>query len=146
VSEEEQARRSVYIKVKRSLLTPILADFDMADTDSACPVRFVTTQPTQALGMMNGSFLQSQARVFAERVHEDVRARQTQSLDAAAETAALVRRAIEIALVRPAEAAEISDGVALIDRLQTTDGVGPSRAFELYCLMLLNLNEFAYLD
>ena len=48
--------------------------------------------------------------------------------------------------MRPAEAAEISDGVALIGRLQTTDGVGPSRAFELYCLMLLNLNEFAYLD
>ena len=143
---EEQARRSIYAKVKRSLVVPLLADFDAADTDTSCPVRFVTTQPTQALGMMNGSFLQSQARVFAERVHEDVRARQTQSLDAAAETAALVRRAIEIALVRPAEAAEISDGVALIGRLQTTDGVGPSRAFELYCLMLLNLNEFAYLD
>ena len=52
-SPEEQARRSVYIHVKRSLITPILADFDLADTDTTCPVRFVTTQPTQALGMMN---------------------------------------------------------------------------------------------
>jgi hypothetical protein len=143
---EEQARRSIYAKVKRSLLVPLLADFDVADTDTSCPVRFVTTQPTQALGMMNGSFLQAQARVFAERVRKDVRARQTAAVDADTETAALVRRAVEIALVRPAEAIEVSNGVALIDRLETTDGVGPSRAFELYCLMLLNLNEFAYLD
>ncbi|NDH94494.1 MAG: DUF1549 domain-containing protein, partial [Planctomycetia bacterium] len=63
----EQARRSVYIHVKRSLLTPLLTDFDLADTDTPCPVRFVTTQPTQALGMMNGEFVQQQARVFAER-------------------------------------------------------------------------------
>jgi hypothetical protein len=30
--------------------------------------------------------------------------------------------------------------------LEDTDGVGPSRSFELYCLMVLNLNEFCYLD
>jgi hypothetical protein len=36
--------------------------------------------------------------------------------------------------------------VALVDRLEETDGVPPSRAFELYCLMVLNLNEFCYLD
>ena len=143
---EEQARRSIYAKVKRSLLVPLLADFDAADTDTSCPVRFVTTQPTQALGMMNGSFLHEQARVFAERIRKDVRARQTQPVDAEAESAALVRRAVEVALVRPAAAAEVADGMALIDRLETTDGVGPSRAFELYCVMLLNLNEFAYLD
>ena len=37
-------------------------------------------------------------------------------------------------------------GVALIDTLEDTDGVGPGRALELFCLMLLNTNEFAYLD
>jgi hypothetical protein len=145
-SPEDQARRSIYAKVKRSLLVPLLADFDGADTDTSCPVRFVTTQPTQALGMMNGSFLHTQARVFAERVRKEVTARQTHAEDTETLTAALVHRALEIALVRPATAAEISDGAALIDRLETTAGIGPSRAFELYCLMLLNLNEFAYLD
>ena len=143
---EEQARRSIYAKVKRSLLVPILADHDAADTDTSCPVRFVTTQPTQALGMMNGSFLHTQARVFAERVGGEVRARQTESVSAGSEAAALVRRAIEIALVRPATDKEVEAGVSLIDQLEDADGVSPSRAFELYCLMLLNLNEFAYLD
>jgi hypothetical protein len=137
---EEQARRSVYAKVKRSLLVPLLADFDAADTDSSCPVRFTTTQPTQALGMMNGEFLQAQARVFAQRVR-----REAGGPDAA-DIPAQVRRALEIALVRPATAAEVDRGVALVARLDDADGVSPGRAMELFCLMVLNTNEFAYLD
>ena len=46
----EQARRSIYIHVKRSLLSPVLLSFDLAETDRSTPVRFATTQPTQALG------------------------------------------------------------------------------------------------
>jgi hypothetical protein len=41
---EEQARRSVYVHVKRSLVLPILSDFDFADTDSSCAARFATTR------------------------------------------------------------------------------------------------------
>jgi hypothetical protein len=139
-SPEEQARRSIYIHVKRSLLTPILADFDLADPDTSCPVRFTTTQPTQALGMMNGEFLHAQARVFAERVRREAGGTN------ADQTAAMVRRAVEVALVRSATDAEVERGVALIDALEAKDGVGPGRALELYCLLVLNLNEFAYLD
>jgi len=143
----EQARRSVYVYVKRSLLTPILADFDVADTDASCPVRFVTTQPTQALGMLNGEFLHEQARRFAERVRREALATNTQpAASADDDTAAIVRRALEIALVRPVAAEEVTRGVALVDALEDQDGVGPSRAVELYCLMVLNLNEFIYLD
>lgn len=139
-SREEQARRSIYIHAKRSLVTPLLADFDVADLDASCPVRFVTTQPTQALGMMNGQFLHAQARVFAERVREEAGGTN------ADQTAAMVRRAIEIALVREATDDEVARGVALLDTLEAKDGIGPGRALELYCLMILNLNEFAYLD
>jgi len=139
-SHQEQARRSIYAFVKRSLITPILADFDLADTDTSCPVRFTTTQPTQALGMMNGEFLHQQARVFAERVR-----REAGGPDAA-DVPAQVRRALEIALVRPATDAEVDRGVAVIEKLDDADGVSPSRAMELFCLMVLNLNEFAYLD
>jgi mono/diheme cytochrome c family protein len=143
----EQARRSIYVYVKRSLLTPILADFDLADTDTSCPVRFVTTQPTQALGMMNGEFLNRQARVFAERVRREALAANTQpGASADDDTTAIVRRALEIALVRPVTDDEVVRGVALIDRLEDQDGVGPSRAIELFCLTVLNLNEFVYLD
>ena len=137
---EEQARRSVYIHVKRSLITPILADFDAADTDTSCPVRFTTTQPTQALGMMNGDFVQRQARLFAARVRREVGG--PDGADATAE----VRRTLEIALTRTPTDEEVARGVALVEKLENQDGVGPSRALELYCVMVLNLNEFAYLD
>jgi hypothetical protein len=126
--------------VKRTLPVPILADYDVADPDAACPVRFVTTQPTQALGMMNGDFLHAQAREFAARVRREAGGTN------ADQTAAMVRRAVEIALVRPASDAEVNRGVALIDTLETTDGVDPGRGLELYCLMILNLNELVYLD
>ncbi len=145
-SPEEQARRSVYIHVKRSLLTPILADFDVADTDTTCPVRFTTTQPTQALGMMNGSFLQAQAKALAARARREALAGSEQPGPADADAGKIVRRAIEIAFVRPATDAEVARGVALVDRLEDVDGVSPSRAIELYCLLILNTNEFAYLD
>ncbi|MFM9010546.1 MAG: DUF1553 domain-containing protein, partial [Planctomycetota bacterium] len=144
-SPQEQARRSIYAHVKRSLVTPILADFDAADTDTPCPVRFVTTQPTQALGMMNGEFLQRRAKVFADRVRGELLSRHPAPV-ADDDTAALVRRAFEIAILRPADAGEVARGVALVDHLEDIDGVAPSRAFELYCLMVLNLNEFCYLD
>ena len=137
---EEQARRSVYAHLKRSLITPILADFDLADTDASCPVRFATTQPTQALGMMNGEFLQQQARIFAERVR-----REAGGPDAA-DLPAQVRRALEIALTRAVSDDEVAQGVALIDKLDDADGVSPGRALELFCLLALNLNEFTYLD
>jgi hypothetical protein len=139
-SSEDQARRSIYIHAKRSLITPILADFDVADPDTSCPVRFVTTQPTQALGMMNGEFLHAQAHAFAERVRTEAGCTNSD------QTAAMVRRAVEVALVRPATDDEVARGVALIDALEAKDGVGPGRALELFCLMVLNLNEFAYLD
>ncbi len=144
---EEQARRTIYAHVKRSLITPIVADFDVADTDTSCPVRFVTTQPTQALGMMNGEFLHKQSRLLADRARREALAANTQpGASADDDTAAIVRRALEIALVRPVHDDEVSRGVALVDALEDQDGVGPSRAVELFCLMVLNLNEFIYLD
>src|SRR6185436_10292432 len=66
---EEAARRSIYVFVKRSLLVPILAQFDLADTDASCPVRFTTTVPTQALGMLNGDLTNELAEAFARRLH-----------------------------------------------------------------------------
>ena len=58
----------MYVHVKRSLALPILAVFDSADTDASCPARFATTQPTQALAMLNSEFLNEQAKIFANDV------------------------------------------------------------------------------
>src|SRR5262249_61227716 len=68
---EEQARRSVYVHVKRSLIVPILQAHDLADTDSSCAVRYTTTVPTQALGLLNGDFTNEQAEALAARLERE---------------------------------------------------------------------------
>ncbi len=133
---EEQTRRSIYIHVKRSLLTPILTAFDVADPDSSCEARFVTTQPAQALAMLNGKFLNDQAAALAARLRRE----------AGDQPAAQVRRALELVLCRRPDEASVQRGLELIENLQENHGVSGDRALDYYCLMVLNLNEFMYLD
>jgi mono/diheme cytochrome c family protein len=135
-SPDEQSRRSIYIYVKRSLVTPLLADFDFPDTDSSCEARFVTTQPAQALGMLNGEFAHEQARRFAERLRRE----------ASNDRADQVRLALRLALSKTPDEASISRGVALMAQLETEYGLEASQALDYYCLIVLNLNEFIYLD
>jgi mono/diheme cytochrome c family protein len=132
----DQARRSVYVHIKRSLALPILAAFDAADTDATCPARFATTQPTQALGLLNGEFLNSQARVFARTVLRE----------AGDDPAAQVRLALRRATQRGPSAAEVARGVALLEALREKHRLDPPAALAAFCLLTLNLNEFVYLD
>ena len=135
-SPEEQARRSVYIHIKRSLTVPILASFDAADTDFSCPVRFSTTQPTQALSMLNSTFLHEQAQILADRLEKQ----------AGPDTAAQVKLGLWHTLQRAPTAAEIARGLKLIQSLQAEPNVTKRDALRYYCVVLLNLNEFIYLD
>lgn len=135
-SPEEQARRSIYIHVKRSLIPPSLANFDFPETDRTCEARFITTQPTQALNMLNGDFVHQQAAALAERLREDApRGRESQ-----------IQRALRLALGRPVTAADVQRGVKLIEKLKAAESVADDKALELFCLYVLNLNEFVYLD
>jgi mono/diheme cytochrome c family protein len=135
-SPQEQARRSVYIHVKRSLMTPILVDFDVADNDSSCAVRFTTTQPTQALAMLNGDFVHAQAQALAQRLRRE----------AGNDPTAQVRLALRLALVHPPDPASVERGLNLLVALQKKNGLTADAALDLYCLTVLNLNEFLYLD
>jgi hypothetical protein len=132
----EAARRSVYIHVKRSLLMPILESFDLAETDRSSPVRFATTQPTQALALLNGNFLNQHAAAFARRV----------AREAGPDRRAQVRLALRLATARVPSDAEIERGVKLMDAFKESDRLGDEAARQAFCLMVLNLNEFLYLD
>jgi hypothetical protein len=132
----ERDRRSVYVHVKRSLLLPVLAAFDGADTDSSCPVRFTTTQPTQALGMLNGDFLNEQAGVFAGDLRR-----------AAGEgPAAQVRLALWRVTQRRPTAGEVERGVRFLAKLRGEHRLAQAEALRAFCLLALNLNEFIYLN
>ena len=68
----DQARRSVYIFVKRTLGVPLLESFDVASPDSPIAQRSTTTVAPQALILLNSDFLQEQAAALADRVTSSV--------------------------------------------------------------------------
>jgi hypothetical protein len=133
---DEASRRSVYVHVKRSLLVPILSVHDQADTDSSCAVRYTTTVPTQALGMLNGDFTNEQAGYLAERLKRE----------APDDLAAQVRRAIRLTTGRTPEDEEVKKDVAFVKAIAKKSGLREADALKRYCLMTLNTNEFVYLD
>lgn len=135
-SPEEQARRSIYVHVKRSLLLPILEGFDVAETDRPSPVRFSTTQPTQALAMLNGAFLHRQAALLADRMCRE----------AGDDLEAQVRRAWKLATSREPTADQAARAIRLMTELRNADGLSSEAARQAFALTVLNLNEFLYLD
>jgi mono/diheme cytochrome c family protein len=132
---EEGNRRSVYVHVKRSLQVPILANNDQADPDNSCPVRFTTTVPTQALGMLNGEFTNENAVALAKRMKKE-----SPKLDDQ------VAAGIRWTTGRNPMAEEIRKDQAFIQSLKAKHNLSDEAALVQYALMLLNANEFVYLD
>ena len=133
---EEQTRRSVYIKVKRSIVPPILQDFDLADTDGTCPVRFRSILPTQALAMMNSAFVNEEAVSFAERLRSE----------APDDPRRQVGLALEIALARSATVRELDYGMEFVEVMMREHQLSSEDAFNRFALLVLNLNEFFFVD
>ncbi|MEM6470565.1 MAG: DUF1549 and DUF1553 domain-containing protein, partial [Planctomycetota bacterium] len=134
-SEEDQNRRSVYIYVKRSLLTPMLSAFDFPDPDQTCEARFMTLQPAQALSMLNGGFAMRQAERLCKSVGET---RLSQDRFAT--------KVIENVFARDASPTELDHANQLLAKLSKLDGMTPLRARQLYCLSVMNWNEFLFVD
>ena len=133
---EDQSRRSVYIHIKRSLLVPMLSNFDFPDPDVSCEARFITTQPGQALGMLNSDFLHSQSDEFAKRI----RAQAPEDLDEQ------IRLAHRLALARNPSDDEVARSKKLIEQLKTKHQISEDKALAFFCLYIYNLNEFSYVD
>ena len=59
-------RRTIYGKVRRGYLPPIMRAFDFPGSEEALMKRTTTTTPTQALYLMNSPFLLGEARTIAK--------------------------------------------------------------------------------
>jgi hypothetical protein len=132
---EDENRRSVYVHTKRALQVPILGQHDQADTDSSCPVRYTTTVPTQALGMLNGAFTNESAAAFAARLRKE-----------APDLDGQVRRAIRLTTGRMPDDGEVKKDVAFVRQLKESAKLTDAAALQQYCLLDMNTNEFVYLD
>jgi mono/diheme cytochrome c family protein len=125
-SDPSTWRRSLYVYSKRSIRYPMFETFDQPNLINSIDRRNRTTIAPQALILMNNQMVLFQAGKFAERVRTE----------AGASPDAQVKRAVLLALGRPADAIEVKRGAAFI-------GGSPEGLTE-FCHVLLNLNEFLY--
>ncbi len=117
-------RRSVYVKVKRSLLLPQLEVFDCPEITFAVAKRNVTTTPLQALHLLNDPLVRTQARKFAQRLERERPGDRT----------AQIERGWRLALGRNPSASE----------MRSAQGFLKTRPLSDLCHALFNVNEFVY--
>jgi len=123
-TEEDARRRSIYIFQRRSLPLPMMSSFDAIPFSESCDRRNVTTTPLQALSMMNGDLTNEESVYLAKRVEKE----------AGADRRAQIRRLYEITLNRLPNDQELQ---TFLDFKGSFDGL---------CRVLLNSNEFVYVD
>jgi hypothetical protein len=128
----ERDRRSVYVFVKRNLRYPLFSLFDATDRNETCSRRFATTTAPQALTLLNDAIVLGFAKDFAARV--------TKETGNNAEK--IVERAFVVALGRPPGSEERQAMTAFLNNHKGTS----AEATTDLCHVLLNVNEFLYVD
>lgn len=129
----EQARRSVYIFVKRTLGVPFLESFDVASPDTSTPARAVTTIAPQALILLNSQFMEEQALAFANRLLRETGTDPERN----------VERLFRLALGRAPTPREVDIAASYVRRDRAVDY---RTALAHLCKIALNLNEMIYID
>jgi hypothetical protein len=124
----DQYRRSLYVFVRRNLRYPFFEAFDRPDTNASCPKRPVTTIAPQALSLLNSPLSSEAARALSARTEAEA----DRTLDAA------IARVYLLALGRRPDRQETA-----IARDFLASG---ANSFADFCLALINLNEFVYVD
>ncbi len=136
--EQQQHRRSLYIYSKRGLLLPLMTTFNFTDTTLPCAQRDSTIAPTQALALLNNAFSHERSAALAQRVMDS----------GEATTEGRVVRTWRYALGRDPNADEARLSLEHLTEQQARfgDEHGAQRALESLCHVLLNGNEFIYVD
>ncbi|MBB5033902.1 DUF1553 domain-containing protein [Prosthecobacter vanneervenii] len=118
-------RRSIYRFIVRSQQQPFMTTLDCADPSMRVEKRNESLSPLQALAMMNNGLVVVMARHLAERVAKERN-----------EMAAQVERAFVLALSRSPAADELAQLLEYSRR----------EGLENTCRVILNLNEFSFVD
>jgi hypothetical protein len=132
-TDVQQHRRTVYSRISRLSLNPLLALFDFPDPNIHADRRVETTTPLQKLFVMNNPFMVRQAEALTDRLT-------AASGNSHSSDEQFIQTAYQILYGRPAEAAEIRLG---LEFLQAGD-LNARR--KQYAQVLLAANEMLYLD
>ncbi|MEP6756026.1 MAG: PSD1 and planctomycete cytochrome C domain-containing protein [Chthonomonadales bacterium] len=117
-------RRSIYVKVKRSLLLPQLEVFDCPEISTSVAQRNTTTTPLQALMLLNDPLILRQASLFADRLKREVGDDPRKQID----------RAYWLATGRSPNAVEVNSSLTFLKTHPLGD----------FAQAIFNLNEFVY--
>ena len=148
-----QARRSLYVFVKRTLPIPELEVLDAPNTNQGCEQRVVSTVAPQALTYLNGKFMSEQAALLAERLRRETAGPPDSTPEQ--QRGPQIDRLFELTLCRlPTEPerqalAEFLSRqraqIAADEQAAGRDGAAAEqKALESLCLVVLNSNEFFY--
>ena len=118
-------KRSIYRFIVRTTPHQFLSTLDCPNPANMTPARVNTTTALQALALSNNEFILQHAAHLATRIENETGPRE-----------ARLRRAFELVLQRQPTDAELAAATALLSG-QTLFAI---------CRMLLNTNEFLYLD
>ena len=122
-------RRGVYINVQRMLLLPMLQAFDVANPNGTCARRDRSTNPLQALTLLNDPVFNEAASALGRRIHAAC----------ADDNSRQIRHAFQLCLGRAPDAREL----AVLQKLMATHtpATGPAACTALARVMI-NLEEF----
>ncbi len=119
-------RRSVYRFVVRTTTHQFLTTLDCPSPANLVPARNTTTTALQSLALLNNDFMLRQSGYFADRV----------IAEAGSDSTVQVTRAFQLAFGRKPSSSEATSAATLLQ----------SRGIAQLCRMLLNTNEFVYVD
>jgi hypothetical protein len=128
-------RRTLYARISRHSLNPLLRLFDFPDPNITSDGRPVTLVPLQQLFVLNSPFMANSAKALAARC----------SAATENDDADRIRRAVELTLGRPATNDELQLGLEFVSKPTEPTGSGLSR-WEQYAQVLLSTNEFMFVD
>lgn len=119
-------RRSIYRFVVRTTPHQFLTTLDCPSPANLVPSRNVTTTALQSLSLLNNDFMLRQSGYLAARIQTET----------GPDVAKQVHQAFALAFGRTPSAAEAA----------AAEGLARSRGLTQLCRMLLNANEFVYVD
>jgi Protein of unknown function (DUF1553)/Protein of unknown function (DUF1549) len=122
----EVNRRTVYRAWVRASYNPMLDTLDCPEPSVATPARSVTTTPVQALSLLNNAFMRRAADAFASRLKRE----------AGDKAAAQVALAYRLAFSRSPDDGERDRAKQFVAKFGLSE----------FCLVLMNANEFLYVD
>lgn len=129
--DAEGLRRSIYIFQRRAMNMPMMDTFDALVSNTSCAQRRNSITPLQSLSLYNGEFANTEANYFANRIRNSSSEDPEDQIDLA----------FQIALSRSPTAAELEKVQALVGSAEPHED-----SLLSLCRILLNVNEFVYID